>query len=161
MNKVFLCIGSNLGDRLANLKEAVLRIDGVIGKVTDSSSVYETEPWGFESADQFYNMVIETETALSPSGVLGAILMIEAQLGRLRTEEQYSSRSIDIDILFYNNLIMNEEALKIPHPHLHKRKFVLVPLCEISPRLVHPALKKTIAELLESCNDKSEVRQLQ
>jgi 2-amino-4-hydroxy-6-hydroxymethyldihydropteridine diphosphokinase len=157
MNKVFLGIGTNLGDRSANLSEAVSQIDKVIGRVTSSSSAYETEPWGFEAEEQFYNMVVEAETALSPSGVLGANLMIEAKLGRLRNEKQYSSRSIDIDILFYNDLVMNEEALKIPHPHLHKRKFVLVPMCEIASGFVHPVMKKTIAELLESCLDNSEV----
>jgi 2-amino-4-hydroxy-6-hydroxymethyldihydropteridine diphosphokinase len=160
MNKVFLGIGTNLGDRSANLNEAVSKIGDFIGKVTKTSSVYETEPWGFETEDQFYNMVIETETSLSASGVLGAILMIEATLGRLRTGEQYSSRSIDIDILFYNDLVMNEEALKIPHPHLHERKFVLVPLCDIAPGMVHPVLNKSIADLLNLCKDKSEVRKI-
>jgi 2-amino-4-hydroxy-6-hydroxymethyldihydropteridine diphosphokinase len=160
MHKVFLGIGTNLGDRSANLREAVLSIGDVIGKVTVTSSVYETEPWGFEAEEQFYNMVVEAETALSPSGVLGAILMIEAHLGRLRTGEQYSSRSIDIDILFYNDIVMNEEALKIPHPHLHERKFVLVPLCEIASGLIHPVMNKTITELLGLCNDKSNIRKL-
>jgi 2-amino-4-hydroxy-6-hydroxymethyldihydropteridine diphosphokinase len=160
MNKVFLGIGTNLGERAANLKEAVSKIDEIIGRVSRASSVYETEPWGFIAEEQFYNMVVETETALSPSGVLGAILMIEAQLGRLRTGEQYSSRSIDIDILFYNDIVMNEESLVIPHPHLHERKFVLVPLCEIASGFVHPVMNKTIAELLESCVDNSEVRKI-
>jgi 2-amino-4-hydroxy-6-hydroxymethyldihydropteridine diphosphokinase len=81
--------------------------------------------------------------------------MTEAKLGRTRTGKQYSSRIIDIDILFYNDVIMNEEALIIPHPHLHERKFVLVPLCEIAPDMVHPVYKKTISELLELCDDKS------
>jgi len=160
MNKVFLGIGTNLGDRPANLKEAVSQIGEIIGRVTKSSSVYETEPWGFEAEEQFYNMVVEAETALSPSGVLGAILMIEAKLGRLRNEKQYSSRSIDIDILFYNDLVMNEEALKIPHPHLHKRKFVLVPMCEIASGFVHPVMNKTIADLLETCQDISNIRKV-
>ena len=160
MNKVFLGIGSNLGDRSANLKKAVSKINEIIGRVAKSSSVYEAEPWGFEAEEQFYNMVVETETLLSPSGVLGAILMIEAELGRLRTEKQYSSRNIDIDILFYNDLVMNEEALIVPHPHLHERKFVLVPLYEIAPEFVHPVMNMTIADLLGSCDDKSDVRKI-
>lgn len=155
MNKVFLGIGSNLGDREANLKEAVKGLGETIGTIISCSSVYETEPWGFETEEQFLNMVVEADTKLNPSGLLGAILMTEAKLGRTRSGKQYSSRLIDIDILLFNDLIMNEEALQIPHPHLHKRKFVLVPLCEIAPEVVHPVYKKTISELQESCNDKS------
>lgn len=155
MNKVFLGIGSNLGDREANLKEAVKGLGETIGTIISCSSVYETEPWGFEAQEQFLNMVVEADTKLNPSGLLGAILMTEAKLGRTRSGKQYSSRLIDIDILLFNDLIMNEEALQIPHPHLHKRKFVLVPLCEIAPEVVHPVYKKTISELLESCSDKS------
>lgn len=155
MNKVFLGIGTNLSDREANLKEAVKGLSETIGTIIRCSSVYETEPWGFETDEQFLNMVIEAETRLSPSGLLGAILMTEAKLGRTRSGTQYSSRLIDIDILLFNDLIMNEEALQIPHPHLHERRFVLVPLCEIAPDMVHPVSKKTIRELLGSCNDKS------
>jgi len=160
MNKVFLGIGTNLGDRSANLQEAISKINEIIGSVLSSSSVYETEPWGFLAEEQFYNMVAEVETKLSPSGLLGAILMIETLLGRVRTGKQYTSRNIDIDILFYNDLIMNEEALKIPHHHLHERKFVLVPLCEIAPQLVHPVINKTIAELLGLCDDKCNIRKI-
>lgn len=160
MNKVFLGIGTNLGDRQANLKEAVNNLGENIGAIIRCSSVYETEPWGFETEEQFLNMVIEAETKLNPSGLLGAILMTEAKLGRTRSGKQYSSRLIDIDILLFNDLIMNEEALQIPHPHLHNRKFVLVPLCEIAPEVVHPVYKKTISELLESCNDNSKIKKV-
>jgi 2-amino-4-hydroxy-6-hydroxymethyldihydropteridine diphosphokinase len=144
-----------MGDREANLSEAVSRIEENIGNILKSSSLFETEPWGFESESKFLNSAVEVETKLTPSGVLGAILMIEAQLGRVRSEKQYSSRVIDIDILFYDDLIMNEISLKIPHPLLHKRKFVLLPLNEIVPELVHPVLKKSIGSLLESCEDNS------
>lgn len=160
MNKVFLGIGTNLGDREANLKEAVNNLGENIGAIIRCSSVYETEPWGFETEELFLNMVIEAETMLNPSGLLGAILMTEAKLGRTRSGKQYSSRLIDIDILLFNDLIMNEEALQIPHPHLHNRKFVLVPLCEIAPEVVHPVYKKTISELLESCNDNSKIKKV-
>ena len=160
MNKVFLGIGTNLGDRSANLKEALTKINEIIGRVSGRSSVYETEPWGFKADEQFYNMVAVVETQLSPSGVLGAILMIEALLGRVRSGKQYTSRNIDIDILLYNDLVMNDEALTIPHPHLHERKFVLVPLCEISPQLVHPVLKKNVKELVELCKDQCLIKKV-
>lgn len=157
MRKVFLGIGSNLGDRELNLKETLEKIEKNIGPVLKSSSVYETEPWGFESDNQFLNMVVKAETRLTPSGVLGAILMIEAFLGRTRRDKQYSSRIIDIDILLYEGTVVDEVSLKIPHPLMHQRRFVLVPLCEIDPDLVHPVLKKSFSTLLESCKDESEV----
>jgi len=158
MKKVFLGIGTNLGERETNLKEAVTAIGKNIGTVLKCSSLYETEPWGFKSENQFLNIVVEAETKLTPSGVLGAILMIEAFMGRTRSEKQYSSRVIDIDILLYEDIVIDEISLKIPHPLMHKRRFVLVPLCEIAAKEVHPVLKKRIASLLEMCEDKSKVR---
>lgn len=158
MKKVFLGLGSNLGERAENLRETMVRIEESIGSVVSASSVYETEPWGFVSDKDFFNMVLCVETDLSPSGLLGRILMIESQMGRIRSESQFSSRNIDIDILLYNNEIVNEAALKIPHPRMHERKFVLVPLAELAPDLVHPVLKKSIGSLLKSCKDNSKVR---
>ena len=158
MKKVFLGIGTNLGEREENLGKAIINIGDNIGKVVRVSSVYETEPWGFTAEDNFLNMVAEVETILTPSGLLGAILMIESQLGRARGEEQYSSRLIDIDILFYEDLILDEISLKIPHPLLHNRKFVLVPFSEIAPDHMHPVLKKNISALLNLCDDRSRVR---
>jgi 2-amino-4-hydroxy-6-hydroxymethyldihydropteridine diphosphokinase len=158
MKKIYLGLGSNLGDREHNLKEAFARIEEHIGHTVKSSSLYETEPWGFNANENFLNAVIEVETELNPCGVLGAILMIETLLGRTRGEKQYSSRVIDIDILLYNELIVDEVSLKIPHPLLHKRMFVLVPLCEIAPQLIHPVLNVTVATLFASCMDKSLVR---
>ena len=157
MKKVFLGIGSNLGERETNLKEAVTAIGKNIGTILKCSSLYETEPWGFKSENQFLNIVVEAETKLTPSGVLGAILMIEAFLGRTRSEKQYSSRVIDIDILLYEDIVIDEVSLKIPHPLMHERRFVLVPLCEIASELVHPVLKENIATLLNLCEDKSAV----
>ena len=158
MTIVFLGIGTNLGNRESNLEEAVARIEEYIGTVLDSSSIYETEPWGFQAKDEFLNKVVKVKTELSPSGLLGRILMIEYLLGRVRGQVRYSSRLIDIDILLYEDMIVEEESLKIPHPLLQQRKFVLVPLCEIASEMIHPVLKKSIAELLETCEDRGEVK---
>jgi 2-amino-4-hydroxy-6-hydroxymethyldihydropteridine diphosphokinase len=152
---VFLGLGTNLGNREENLKKAIVMIGENIGEIVSCSSVYETEPWGFQSENEFLNAVIKVRTELKPPGLLGRILMIEAQLGRLREGEEmgYKSRIIDIDILLYGHEIINKKSLQIPHPRIPERKFVLVPLCEISPEMVHPVLKKTLAELLEECKD--------
>jgi len=158
MNIVFLGIGTNFGDRESNLKEAVARIEKHIGPVLKSSTVYETEPWGFQSGDEFLNIVVKVETKLNPTGLLKRILMVESLLGRVRGEKQYSSRVIDIDILLYEGMVIDEKSLKIPHPMMHKRKFVLIPLCEIGPEMVHPVLNKTISSLLKSCKDTSKVK---
>jgi 2-amino-4-hydroxy-6-hydroxymethyldihydropteridine diphosphokinase len=159
MKKVFLGLGSNLGERAEILQEAKKMIGETIGTVISVSSVYETEPWGFDSDKEFLNIVLSVETDLSPSGLLGRILMIESQLGRIRFRcgDKYLSRNIDIDILLYNDEIFKEAALEIPHPRLHLRKFVLIPLAEIAPEAFHPELKKTVRELLDECEDNGRV----
>jgi 2-amino-4-hydroxy-6-hydroxymethyldihydropteridine diphosphokinase len=153
----FLGIGTNLGDREVNLQEVLVRIEESIGEILAVSSVYETEPWGFESKDWFLNMILYIRTDLKPSGLLGRLLIIEALMGRVRDEKDYKSRIIDIDILLYENETISEPGLTIPHPRLHKRRFVLVPLCEINPDGIHPVLKKSFASLLSECQDKSKV----
>jgi 2-amino-4-hydroxy-6-hydroxymethyldihydropteridine diphosphokinase len=157
MKKIFLGLGSNLGERLKNLEDSMTMIGESVGKIDPVSSVYQTEPWGFESENQFLNMVIGAETDLSPSELLGKILMVESHLGRKRYGKKYSSRIIDIDILLYDNGIIDDKALKIPHPHLHERKFVLVPLAEIAPDLIHPIFRKSITSLLITCQDNGKV----
>jgi len=158
MKKVFLGLGTNMGKRAENLSKAVQRIETEIGSVVKTSSVYETEPWGFRSEEQFLNMVIKVNTDLSPAELLTRILSIEASLGRKRKAKQYVSRIIDIDILFYDDQMIDEKNLKIPHPLMHERRFVLEPLCELEPDLIHPVLVKTLKELLEICQDNSKVQ---
>jgi 2-amino-4-hydroxy-6-hydroxymethyldihydropteridine diphosphokinase len=157
MKKVFLCLGSNIGERTENLKEAKKMIAELIGRILTESGLYETEPWGFESENDFLNMVLCVETGLSPSGLMGRILMIESKLGRIRCETRYSSRSMDIDILLYGEEVYADEAINIPHPRLHERRFVLVPLSDIAPGFIHPVIKKSIKTLLEICSDQSRV----
>ena len=158
MKRILLGIGTNLGDREANLKTSLKNIEENIGRIIRTSSVYETEPWGFSSENNVLNMVAEAETSLRPSGLLGRILMIEANMGRLRSGKGYDSRIIDIDILFFGERIMRTSSLVIPHPRLHERKFILVPLAEIAPDLLHPVLMKDIKTLLSECSDSCKIR---
>jgi 2-amino-4-hydroxy-6-hydroxymethyldihydropteridine diphosphokinase len=158
MKRVYLGLGTNLGIREENLKLATEKIKELIGQLVRISSVYETEPWGFTSENKFLNIVAEIETDLKPSGLLRRLLMIESMLGRLREGKGYKSRTIDIDILIYGEQVLNMGDLKIPHPRMQERRFVLVPLNEIAPDLIHPVLKKNIRTLLAECTDNSEVR---
>jgi 2-amino-4-hydroxy-6-hydroxymethyldihydropteridine diphosphokinase len=146
--KVYLGIGSNIGDRKRNCLEAVeaLKKAGVL--IRRVSSLYETEPWGYEKQPRFLNMAVEGETELSPLSLLKKIKEIEQNLGR-QESFRWGPREVDIDILFYDSLVVNEPGLKIPHPYIHKREFVLRPLKEIAPELVHPVLGETIIELFE------------
>jgi len=158
MEIVFLSIGTNLGNRQRNLDKAVSGIKEFIGPVIKSSSVYETEPWGFSTSHEFLNMVMKVETMLDPIVLLGVIHKIETLLGRIRNEDKYISRLIDIDILIYGNQVINEKDIKIPHPLMHERRFVLVPMCELEPDMLHPRLKMSYASLLMSCSDKCKVK---
>lgn len=147
MAKVFLGLGSNLGDREKNVKEAVrlLQESGMAGEVK-ISSFYETEPEGVKEQPLFLNGVLEMETVFSPQALLDTLQAIERQLGRKRGRK-WGPRVIDLDILLYGDLVMKEEGLEIPHPLLAERSFVLVPLAEIAPETVHPVLKKAISDL--------------
>jgi len=160
MNIVFLATGTNLGKKKLNLRRAAEGIGKLIGKITGFSSIYETEPWGFISEEKFLNQVVKVETDLSPFSLLEKIHEIESGLGRVRGKEQYSSRFIDIDLLLYGEIIVDEDRLKIPHPLMAERKFVLVPLCEIAEELRHPVLNKTMGELLDICKDKGVVKKI-
>jgi 2-amino-4-hydroxy-6-hydroxymethyldihydropteridine diphosphokinase len=161
MNRVFLSLGSNLGDRGGNLKKGIGLLQQLAGKPGARSSIYETEPWGCDSAIPFYNQVIEFFTALRPLPLLEAIHETEKKCGRDRTAPRYSPRTLDVDILLFGNTILTLPELVIPHPNLQERQFVLVPLTEIAPRLVHPLLDKDMEQLLRECpDDKKIIRRL-
>jgi 2-amino-4-hydroxy-6-hydroxymethyldihydropteridine diphosphokinase len=160
LHKVYLGIGTNLGDREKNLRDSIVKIEKHIGRVLRSSPVYETAPWGFDAENDFLNIVAEVETSLSPDEIMKQILMIESTLGRDRDQDRYSSRVIDIDILLYDDLVIDQKGLKVPHRLMHERRFVLVPLCEIAPDIIHPVLKKSISSLLTACRDRSKIIKL-
>jgi len=151
---VLISLGSNLGNRINNLNNAIVEIQDNIGKVLNVSSVYESEAWGFVSENTFLNQVIRLNTNHEPDELLKGLLNIERRMGRSRSSKGYESRAIDLDILFYEDYIIDKETLKVPHPWLHERKFVLVPLDEIDAGLIHPVFKKSIHQLLNSCADK-------
>ena len=147
---VYLALGTNLGDRLANLKQAISALTPQLD-VKAKSQVYETPPWGFEDQPKFLNQVIKAKTYLDPEPLLKHLKRLEVALGR---KESFVNgpRLIDIDILFYDDLVMNKPSLVIPHPRLHERGFVLLPLLDIAPDLVHPVYKKAVRELAASCS---------
>ena len=153
MIKLYLLLGGNLGNKQQVFSEARERLARQLGPITTQSAIYETEPWGFESDDIFWNQVIEIETSLSAEEVLPQTQQIEHELGRIRKANQYDSRIIDIDILFCGNQVIELENLVVPHPRIQERKFVLVPLCEIAPELIHPVFLKSIKQILVECTD--------
>ena len=157
MPKLYLLLGGNLGDRILYLQQARESIDRLVGSITRTSKVYETAAWGKTDQPTFLNQVLEVHTTLSPEEVLQSINAIEHELGRIR-QEHWGARVIDIDILFYDDLVQQTQRLTIPHPQLHLRRFTLMPLAEIALDLVHPVLGKSITQLLESCPDELEVK---
>jgi len=159
MNKAYLLTGGNMGDRKEALHKALSLIATNCGTFITLSSIYETAAWGKTAQPSFFNQVMEIQTKLQPRQLLRKILKIETRLGRIR-EEKYGPRIIDIDILFYNDEVHNYPLLKIPHPEIQNRRFVLLPLAEIAPDLIHPVLKKTITQLLAICPDKLEVSRI-
>ena len=158
MNIVFLQLGSNLGDRELLLKDAILAIENRVGDIVNFSKVYESSPWRVEGQDNFLNQILKIKTTLLACEVLSIVLNIEEQLGRVRIEK-WGERLIDIDIIFYNDSIIETPELCVPHKHLHERMFVLKPLHEIAPEMVHPKYNKTIDELLKICKDTELVKE--
>ena len=155
MRDVYLGLGSNLGDKRANIGRAV-ELLGEISQVRQLSSLFKTEPVGNRDQDWFLNCAVEIETALDPQPLLAAVLSIEKRLKRVRGIKG-GPRTIDIDILFYARQIVDEGSLAIPHPRLHQRRFVLAPLNEICPDFVHPFLRQNVSDLLAGLEDQAAV----
>jgi 2-amino-4-hydroxy-6-hydroxymethyldihydropteridine diphosphokinase len=152
---VYLALGSNMGNRLSNLKAAVLNLTPQM-TVKQKSSVYETPPWGFTEQDAFLNQVVKVTTYLEPEPLLRHLKRMETALGRV-PNFQNGPRVIDIDILFFDKMIINTPPLVVPHPRLHERAFVLVPFAEIEPDFIHPILQRPINKILEDV-DRSEIK---
>ena len=152
MSKVYLSIGSNKGNRSVLINKAIDEIEKKIGILISRSSIYQSKSWGFDSND-FYNLNLLIDTDIEPKSLLINLKKIEKSMGREDIDGSYSDRFIDIDILFYDNIIIDSEDLKIPHPKIEIRKFVLVPMLEIADDYVHPILNKTIRQLDNECDD--------
>ena len=147
---VYLALGSNLGDREENLKQAIASLPPQMD-VKAKSHIYETPPWGYEDQQRFLNQVVKAQTYLQPEPLLKHIKRLEVALGRKATFRN-GPREIDIDILLYDDVVLNTPLLTLPHPHMHERGFVLLPMMDIAPDLVHPLTGKSVREMLISCN---------
>ncbi len=157
MNTVYLLLGSNIGNSKTSLAKAITQIEKQIGTITRLSSLYTTAAWGNTRQPDFLNRIIIVKTALSALQTMQTILVIEEEMGRIRTVKN-APRIIDIDILFFNKEIIELEQLSIPHPQIQNRRFVLVPLNQLSPNLMHPVLKSSVHQLLLYCPDRLNVK---
>lgn len=153
MNQAYLLIGGNLGEKRRNLELAATLIVKKVGSIQKTSPFYATEAWGKTDQPAFLNQALLVETALGPHELLSVLLAIEAECGRVR-KEKYGPRLIDIDIIFYNELVLSTPELTIPHPQMAFRRFVLTPLNDIAGTFVHPVLRKPVSALLAECTDK-------
>lgn len=159
MSITYLILGSNLGNRLDFLGQAKKDMVDHVGTLIKASAIYESEPWGFVNENRFLNQVLIFTTDLSPEKLLKNIQQTEDKLGRVRTFDRYSSRTIDIDILFYDTVVLNSHLLTIPHPQIPFRNFVLAPLNEVDPDFIHPVLNQNMHSLFASCEDTGKVYQ--
>ena len=159
MNTAYLCAGSNIGDRIGYLQQANNLLNDIKDiKVIKSSSIYETEPVGYIDQEWFVNAVLEIKTSLTPQDLLQECMRIEKQLKRIRDpENKWGPRTLDLDILFYDNKIISEYSLQIPHPRIHERAYALVPMLEIDSDFIHPVIKKTIFEIHSELKEPEEV----
>jgi 2-amino-4-hydroxy-6-hydroxymethyldihydropteridine diphosphokinase len=153
---VYLSLGTNLGNRAANLKQAVSSLSPQM-RVMKKSSIYETPPWGYTEQDPFLNQAVMVTTILEPEPLLKHIKRLEVAMGR-KASFRYGPRLIDIDILFYDDLILETPTVVIPHPYVHERGFVLIPLMDIAPDLMHPVMKRNIREMVAFCDDLSGIK---
>lgn len=159
MERVYLATGSNIGDKSAHLAKALELIEGYVGDIVQVSGVYRTAAWGIEDQPEFLNQAMAVDSNLEPETLLLAVMDIERQMGRER-RIRWGERLIDIDILFYGNLISQSQRLTIPHPFIQERNFVLQPLLEIAPDFCHPVLQKSIRELAAACPDPLKVERI-
>jgi 2-amino-4-hydroxy-6-hydroxymethyldihydropteridine diphosphokinase len=154
---IYLSLGSNIGDKLNFINSAETEISKLKkAKVLRSSSIYRTEPWGIKSQEEFFNSVLEIESELKPEELLVELKKIEIVLGR-KNREKWFKREIDIDILFYDDVVLKNDFINIPHPEIPNRKFVLVPLCELNPGFIHPVFNDSLESLLKNSKDNSKV----
>lgn len=160
MERCYVLFGSNMGDKEQIFADACLFINNRCGSIVAVSVSYESEPWGFEAEEWFLNRLIVVDTELEPETMMRALLGIEAELGRVRHPESdaYTSRTVDLDILYYGQRVVITPTLTVPHPRLHLRRFALLPLCEVAPMMIHPVFQVTQQELLMRCHDASIVR---
>lgn len=158
-NRAVISLGSNLGNRMSNLHTAVQLIKTTVGDVTAISSVYETDAWGITDQNSFFNQVLICNTPCSPHELLKSLLSIEKQMGRVR-KIKWGPRLIDLDVLFYNQVLINEPGLHIPHPQIQNRRFILEPLVEIDPNMIHPESNLTAEQLLLACEDDLGIKKL-
>lgn len=161
MHSVYLLLGSNIGDSMTVLNRAIELLRQKVGVILATSSVYKTEPWSMPEVSWFYNCAVHMETDLTPDALLTSILAIENSLGRIRQETgHYESREIDIDILYYDDLVLEAEHLKIPHPFISLRRFALAPMTELNADLVHPTLNLTQSTMLNACPDTLKIERI-
>lgn len=158
MNIVYLILGGNLGKRDEVIFHALRKIDRQLGKIIRQSGIYESEAWGYKLQPSFFNCVVCCETLQNAEQCLKTAMSIEEQIGRIRTNEKWRERIIDIDILYYNQEVIDTADLKVPHPQIQNRRFALIPLVEIAQDFMHPTLEKSNYQLLENCEDTLDVK---